>query len=429
MTTAQFLLQTLSTGRLLKRARLFSEYLYYHGIQAVSPRFSLERPRFRTEESVTSRATRDRTSSIEFHLISDDDARKEFDQPDGARRAQVTHVQDKFRTNKCFNCDAPLTPIVQVIDAADAEDFIEISWCETCDYLQYSVMPAKAWISSWYASNWDSGGTIADKLEDRRTTYRYFHRLAPYIGSRKLKILDIGAGYGEKTRPFAEAGHEVHCTEATTRRANYLREKVTKNVYFGTLDDPSVREALRQNGPFDLIFTYHVIEPIYGARAELQILHEIASDNALFYLAIPELYKEGILNNIYALEHISSFSRTAAKMLMKQCGFQTIYDRDDIFQYYSNYCQYLIGRKMPKGESISFSANNDPSKMARYLNEALSLKRISAMTASGFSLHYNAHAKLTYAISDESKIKCRNPSDHLPIRIYHHDLPLFWMVS
>lgn len=429
MNKAQLLVRMLRSGRLLKRGKLLSQYAYYHLLGTISPRLSLEHPRFRTEDVAVEPAPSDRTSSIELHLVSDANAKREFDQPDERRRALVTAVPHKFHTTTCFVCDSPLAPVVQVVNGTRPDDYIELSWCASCDYIQYSVMPSKPWISRWYASNWDSSGSIADKLDTRPTTYRYYHRLAPFIGNRKLKILDIGAGYGEKIRAFALAGHEVHCTEATTRRAEYLREHVTENVYLGTLDDPAVRESLRRNGPFDLIFTYHVIEHIYDARNELRILGEIAAEDALFYLAIPELYKEGTLNNIYALEHISSFSRLAAKTLMKQSGFRTIIDKDDLFQYFSNYCQYLIGRKATPGTHLSAETNADPAKMSRYLSKALSLDQIAALRGSSFSYTYNGHVKLTYTVSAESKVKCRDPATHLPIRIHHHGLPLFWMKS
>ena len=426
----RFLIQMLRSGRLIKRAGVLSQYLYYLAIENISPRLSLERPRFKGEKESIASPCNDQTPSIELHLVSDSNAHQEFDQPNAARQSSVTRIENKFRTASCFNCDSSLTPVVQIVNASQTDDYIEIAWCSSCDHLQYSVMPSKEWISRWYASNWDSHGAIAEKLEERRMTFRYLHRLAPFIrGKGKLKVLDIGAGYGEKIRPFALAGHEVYCTEATPRRAEYLKTHVTKNVYLGTLDSPTVRQNLRDNGPFDLIFSYHVIEHIYNAREELKILHEIAADNAIFYLAIPELYKEGILNNIYALEHISSFSRSAAKILMRQSGFKTIIDKDDLFQYYSNYCQYLVGHKTEASESTPIDTNRAPEKMLKYLIEALSLDRIASLNGSEFSYTYNGHAKLTYAVSNESKIKCRTPADHLPIRIYHHGLPLFWMQS
>lgn len=426
----RFLWQMLRAGRLFKRSGVFIRYLYYWALETINPRFSLERPRFKAEGGIAAPSKSDLTNGIELHLISDANAHQEFDQPSATRQNLVTNIAHKFHTTACFTCDSPLAPIVQIINALQTDDYIEIAWCASCDQLQYSVMPSKEWISRWYASNWDSGGAIVDKLKQRHTTYRYLHRLSPFIrGKKKLKVLDIGAGYGEKIRPFALAGHEIHCTEATRRRAEYLKAHVTENVYFGTLEDPAVRQSLRENGPFDLIFSYHVIEHIYNARAELQILREIAAEHSIFYLAIPELYKEGILNNIYALEHISSFSRLAAKTLLKQVGFHCVLDKDDLFQYFSNYCQYLVGRKARASETVSDETNRDIGKMPRYLKEALSLDQVASLTGAGFSYAYNGHAKLTYAVSDESKMKCRDPVAHLPIRIYHHGVPLFWMQS
>jgi 2-polyprenyl-3-methyl-5-hydroxy-6-metoxy-1,4-benzoquinol methylase len=428
MNRLKYLTHALSSGRLLKRAQVLSLYAYHHAAQAMNPAWSLERPRMRPESEAPGPVPSDWTDGIEIHLVRDENSVAQFDQPDAARRALVTDIPDKFRSEHCFTCHSPLTPIVQVVDYDRPDDFIEVAWCSACDTVQYSVMPSKSWVSRWYASFWDSSGSTSEKLEERRTTYRYYQRLLPYLPKRKLKVLDIGAGYGEKIRPFALEGHEVHCTEATTRRAEYLRRVVTDNVYFGTLDDPAVRDALRRNGPFDLIFSYHVVEHIYGARQELELLREIGAEDAIFHLAIPELYKEGILNNIYALEHVSSFSRRGAKTLLKEIGYQPIVDKDDVFQYYSNYCQYLIGRKARDPGKIVVEPNSDASRMASYLRDALQLDGLSHLPGSTFS-YFCGRPKATYRISETSKAKCREPGRHLPIRIYHHGLPLFWMMS
>jgi 2-polyprenyl-3-methyl-5-hydroxy-6-metoxy-1,4-benzoquinol methylase len=416
-------------GRLFKRIKLFAQYLFFHLLEAINPDLSLQRPKFSQERRRAPPLPSDRTSSIEFHLDPDDNARKEFSQPNAQRRALVTQVADKFRTSRCFVCDAPLKPIIQVVNADDQQDYIEVSWCGACDHLQYSVMPSKDWITRWYETAWDRTSTLDQQLESRPVTYRYYRRLAPHIGTRKLKILEIGAGYGDKIAPFKEAGHEIHCTEATPPRADYLRRTLTKNVYLGTLDDPAVEHAVRANGPYDLIFTYHVIEHIYNPRAELQILRDVTTPDALFYLAIPELYKEGILNNIYALEHIESFSRRSAKALLKQIGFRPIVAKDDLFQYYSNLCQYLIGKRTESSDVLALEKNDDPEKMVSYLTRALKLNRIAELDRSTFSYAYDSHARLTYNVSKESKDKCRNPAAHLPIRIYHRGLPLFWTYS
>jgi len=55
------------------------------------------------------------------------------------------------------------------------------------------------------------------------------------------------------------------------------------------------------------------------------------------------------------------------------------------------------------------------------------LDRIAALNRPAFSYNFSGHAKLTYSVSEETKVKCRDPAAHLPLRIYHHGLPLFWM--
>ncbi len=419
------LLKLIFGGRVFQRVKVFSRYLYYYALEAISPKLSIERPGIVAAPDRGS-APADQSNSIELHLESDDNARAEFLPFDPAAAKLATRVADKFRTTTCANCDSRLTPVIQVVNADDPGDFIETAWCANCDHLQYSVMPSKAWINQWYGTRWDLAVPLETKLETRNATYRYVRRLSPYLPKRKLKVLDVGAGYGEKTRKFTEFGHSLYCTELTGARAEYLKKNVTENVFFGTLDDPKVQAELRKHAPFDVIFAYHVVEHVYNPRSELQFLREISSPDAIFYLAIPELYKEGIFQGIYSLAHISSFSRLSARMLMKQIGFKTLAARDDPFQYYSNYCQYLVGRKAGAGENQPVGTNKDTGKFARFLAEALRFDRLSKLKGSTFSFSYFGRKTLTYRISEESKAKCLNPADHLPVKFYHRGLPLFW---
>lgn len=184
-----------------------------------------------------------------------------------------------------------------------------------------------------------------------------------------------------------------------------------------------------RHGPYDLIFSYHVVEHIYNPTEELQLLKQIASKDAIFYLAIPEFYKEGILNNIYAMEHIESFSRNSGKYLLKQLGFETIFAKDDLFQYYSDYCQYFVGKKSENPDNVKVDTGFNKQELIDYLGEVFHLDQIQRMPGNAFTYTYFKHAPITYLVSDDTKRKCHQLGEHLPVRIYHKDLPLFWMVS
>lgn len=414
------------SGRLGRRAIVFLQYLYYMTLQRIHPSLSLEQPAA-SFAAAGAWPEGDRTDRIELHLRTDSDARGEFAIANEKRRAFATNIPNKMKTENCFVCDGPLMPVLQIVNAAKDNDFFERGWCPQCDHLQYSQMPSKDWFTQWYASHWDTDTPLEHKLGTRHPTARYLRRLAPFVGERKLKILDIGAGYGEKTVMFREAGHELHCTEATAARANYLRDNVTKHVYFGTLDDPAVRDQLKKNGPFDLLFTYHVIEHIYNPRQELQLLREISADDAIFYLAIPELYKEGVFQYLYTLEHIASFSRMSAETLLRQIGFEPVVAKDDPFQYYSDYCQYLIGRKSASVVGGPPISRVPLGRMPDFLRRSLLLDRFASKVDHSVTYRYQGRHPLTYQMSDQSAEKCRDVARHLPLRIYHHGLPLFWI--
>lgn len=413
--------------RLKSRVLGYPPYAYYFLLERLNRKWSIERPRFRTCD-VTAEV-RDYSNSIEFFLFKDHNRVNEFEQPTEERAKLVSNIANKFRTDSCFVCANPLTPIVQIVNFDDHRDYIEYSWCRHCDHSQYSVLPSKEWITNWYLTNWDTSRSLDQNLEVRRPTYRYYNRLKKYLGEKKLKVLDIGAGYGEKILPFREHGHELYCTEATPRRADYLRRHVTPNVFLGSFDDPGVQEQLLRHGPYDLIFSYHVVEHIYNPTEELQLLKQITSKDAIFYLAIPEFYKEGILNNIYQMEHVESFSRNSGKYLLKQLGFETICAKDDLFQYYSDYCQYFVGKKAASPEGIRVDTGFNKQKLIDYLNEAFHLGQIQRLSGNAFSYTYFKHAPLTYLVSEDTKQKCLQLEKHLPIKIYHKNLPLFWMVS
>lgn len=403
----------------------YPKYFFWHGIDLINRNYSLERPRLLKWKDTSKEEIKDQTDSIEFYFFKQNNQESDFIQRTQERANKVTDIKNKFETNTCFICDSNLTPLAQIINYDDNDDYIEMSWCTHCGHSQYSVMPTKEWITEWYGLEYDTSSTLENKLETRKKTYRYYNRIKKFLPNKKLKILEIGAGYGEKIAPFKDDGHEIYCTEITTARVNYLKDILQFNVFQGTLDDPMVREAILKNGPYDLIFSYHVIEHMYNPKKELQILKEVTTDDTIFYLAIPEFYKEGIINNIFNLEHLHSFSRSSGIRLMNEIGFDVITHDDDYWQYYSEYCQYFIGKRT---DIIDEHVTQDSfEKVVDYLNSSLKLKEISELDINSFAYRYNGHPQMNLHVSEESKEKCKDVKNHMPIKYYSKNLPLFLM--
>lgn len=397
-------------------------YLWQHGLEALSSRFYLFNTKvaFRNQAPEAGKIPK-AGDALELHLQSTPESSAEFDIVK-KKLGRMEHPAWRSEDNcDCLICGASVQPVIEIAGQADA-GALRLGWCSACDYLQYSSRPPKEWFADWYKNSFDPAGNLQRNLEVRPFTWRYYKRLLPFIGNRKIKVLDFGAGYGEKTMAFRREGHELFCIEPSQSRADYL-ESQGCTVVCGALGDPRVEEFMQTHGPFDLVFTYHVIEHVAGGIDLFEQLVSHVQPGGLFYLAIPELYKEGLLNNIFTLEHLNSFSRTAAKRFLNRLGFELAKDSDDPFQYYTNYCQYLIGRKVGAQPVPWEAENGDSERFPRYLAEQLRLNEFSPNGGS-VSLRVDGHQKLDYAYAGGAA----EPGQDAPrmVRFVHGDSPLFW---
>jgi 2-polyprenyl-3-methyl-5-hydroxy-6-metoxy-1,4-benzoquinol methylase len=409
---------------LVHKLKTLARYLWQHGIEALSDRFYLFDTKAALRRQPVGRAiTGAGSDAVEFHLIPTVESKAEFDIV-RKKLGRMEHPEWTSEENSaCLICGAPVTPAIEIAGQSESGS-LKMGWCPACDYLQYSRRPHRQWFADWYKNSFDPAGNLEKNLETRPFTWRYYKRLLPFIGERKIKVLDFGAGYGEKTMAFRREGHELFCIEPSQARADYLRSEGC-TVVCGALGDPSVEEFMKTHGPFDLVFTYHVIEHVAGG---IDIFEQLASHvrpSGFFYLAIPELYKEGLLNNVFTLEHLNSFSRTAAKRFLNRLGFEVIKDADDIFQYYTNYCQYLVGRKTA-GAAVEWeAANSDSEKFFRYMAQQLHLAEF-AEDGGALRLGVYGHQPLDYAYTTEAVQRIKEAQGLPRIRFVHADNPLFW---
>lgn len=400
-----------------------AKYIWQHSIEAFSDRFYLYNTRAKffplKQEAVCGT---NEEGVVQFNLIPTKAALCEFDIVKRKLERMDNPVWEPEENCSCLICAGKT---IQVVELLGAEGCVRLalSWCPACDYVQYSRRPPKEWFADWYKNSFDSPADLERNLEVRPFTWRYYKRLRPLFGERKLKVLDLGAGYGEKSMAFRRDGHQLFCIEPSQARADYLKSQGCE-VVCGALGDPKVEAFMSKHGPFDVVFTYHVIEHVAGG---IELFEQLAShvvEGGYFYLAIPELYKEGAMNNIFTLEHLNSFSRIAAKRFLNRIGFSVIKDGDDIFQYYTNYCQYLVGRKVSVQPVAWEVANMNPNRYPDYLRQEIHLGKLS-QNGGTVRLSVFGHQALDYAYTTNDKAQAAGDSKVL-IRFVHGDLPTFW---
>ena len=411
-------------AELLKKIGLFTNYLVRHGLEWLSDRNYLFRPRLIKLVRDTEAGGNLLPACCEIELCADEFAAQEF----GVVTSKLGRMnkpdwQVESRSG-CYICNGTLQPMVEVVDSLGLEQNrrLELSWCPACDHVQYSQRPSVAWFKDWYMHSFDQKESLEENLATRPFTWRYYRRLAPLLTKPSAKVLDLGAGYAEKTRAFKERGHQLFCVEPSEARADYLRS-IGCEVVNGVLGEPAVTEFLNQHGPFDLVFSYHVVEHVAGDIDIYNPLVQQIAEGGLFYMAVPELYKEGAMNHVYMLEHQYSFSRTSGCRFLNRLGFEVVRAASDPFQYISNYCQYFVGRK--KAGVVLGEGNSDLQKYPRYLQEQFELARLAG--SSGMVTYQTySHQPLTYRYRCASGQSWDSASGQAMLRIVHGQQPLFY---
>lgn len=121
----------------------------------------------------------------------------------------------------------------------------------------------------WPAGLWRRG---AEESEGDTPTTRVVARLLPPGGS----LLDVGAGTGRASRPFARRGHPVTAVERDPQMAAVLREEAAAAGLEVRLLEGSWPQVALETGCHDVALASHVVYDVADLAPFLRALHEVA---------------------------------------------------------------------------------------------------------------------------------------------------------
>lgn len=136
------------------------------------------------------------------------------------------------------------------------------------------------------------------------------------------RVLDIGCGSGGYLAFLASLGWDCYGVEPGPNSRAYARDALRLNVHSGPLDACGF-----EDGFFDLVTMWHVIEHLPNPPEVLREIHRILKPNGLLFLRTPNV--EGLearvfRGNWYGLDpprHLYLFSPRTLRMLLEREGF------------------------------------------------------------------------------------------------------------
>ena len=245
----------------------------------------------------------------------------------------------------CPACDRELAILCTLVDGKGVNK-IRIGCCSECGYVGYVDRPTHAWLSSFYAENWDNaaivnseakaagrrkkfqeGGIAEDgsKVRGKEMTALFTRFPIP----RHRPVLEIGCGYGQGLKFLEQLGFQkLYGMEASLHRAYVASHAYDLSVYAGAFEDEAVQTKLGASAPFGLIFSHHVMEHVYNPEETLRRAANLQQEGDYLLTSMPNMIGEPSMATLLFFPHLHAFTKESFVRLLGRNGYTLV---DDTF--------------------------------------------------------------------------------------------------
>jgi 2-polyprenyl-3-methyl-5-hydroxy-6-metoxy-1,4-benzoquinol methylase len=257
----------------------------------------------------------------------------------------------------CPVCDNGVNQeLITSVEGKNGAVGLQITKCNACSHIYHSRPPTKKWLSTYYLDKWDSGNSLSPTLFSKIKSTFNSNKLLHYFVKRisifknrinqnkilfkiemlrglypiaetldelpvKLKILEVGCGYGYALELFRDFGFDSYGIEANSARVAECNRRGL-NVRLLTSSDLS---PLNNVAPFDLIYSCHVFEHISDLKELMRNCISLLSDDGLMYIEVPNaIISENIFYRAHSPAHCHLFSIKSLEYLFTSNGMKVV---------------------------------------------------------------------------------------------------------
>lgn len=162
-----------------------------------------------------------------------------------------------------------------------------------------------------------TGDSTHSFLKPHIEKYKQIHK------KEKLKIFEIGCGYGGNLYNFHKDGEDVYGCDYGEEGLSVGKEKGMQNMFIGDMN------VLNPYGKPDIIIINHVLEHIVDLKVFFNELKDLISENTLIYIGVPSLNSIALRYNLniyeyFMIYHVWHFTNNTLDFLMGKEGFEKI---------------------------------------------------------------------------------------------------------
>lgn len=206
--------------------------------------------------------------------------------------------------------------------------------CDDCGLMFTNPMPTEMELAVYYRTQYrldyqlslGKPGQRHVRKKVREAVQRHAV-LDPYLGGRKVRMLDFGCGSGELVRHFALEGHSATGLEPGS---GYAQHAVDMAPTAGTfrIDNAPWQTVGYPAASFDLVTMLHVLEHLPQPVAALAAVHRWLTPGGLLHVEVPNMQGYDLKGfERFHFAHVIGFSRDNLIHAARLAGFLLVAEK------------------------------------------------------------------------------------------------------
>jgi len=243
----------------------------------------------------------------------------------------------------CGSRDKRLLAPLRLDASGSGKTAASLAQCKSCGLKYVDYRPSQNSIEELYGNGkyyeevgtdgFNADGTLKFPTHKLKLYRRVLDRLESYLNPGKIRVLDIGCGWGHFLKAASERGWEAHGVEPSTPCAEYVKEKLGIDVYNGFPE-----EAAFEAGSFDAVYMGDVLEHLPEPFDTLLEAKRILRPGGVIVIKTPNadcaldkldvLYLKVIFyarpKKNFFLHHLYRFTHSALRKGVEKRGFECL---------------------------------------------------------------------------------------------------------